>query len=505
MILKFSFAQLYNNGVLENILHKIIHKIYPNAVIEAKSKEVFLYARGEEDELSKFADDFSALLPISLFYTFVKSEIVDFMPKQKELTKPIVSNLPFSHIELKEFLENPSFDNIDKSEIDDKIALLKDGKSINLDTRQGQKKISVLKKGLQPSFIMPTDISILSKLAVVSNEELRALVSFEKPTIELKVNLIYKNKNILKDDFVKVKICDTLALFYICKKLFESGVEFLSFSGVDGEENSSSLDVNILENGAVVLLGEHEYMQNRPLAKFDKKADERFASIIGEYSLSNDQSLNFFLSKKHDDMVMVYSPKLDLMRLAYIKLPNSFEELLSDIEQNQGGKTLLQNYKKEYGEFVQNALKLELSEELPKNFYTLLGMAGVLLGYGQNLTQAADEMLKHAKRFSGTKGVRIDVKPQKENLPSHINVSRFIQSALSFRLAGVDEQTISYGYLESIAYFVSDMSDRIVKEIGAKSVSLSGELFSFKRLLEVATKNIQPNHKLYINKAYAIE
>ncbi len=534
MILRFDFIQVYDNGVLENILHKILCKINAKGVISANKKEVSLYIKGEEKKIEDFSNEFSKLLPLSLFYTFVKADVVEDMPEQEDLKK-LMLNPPFSQLELKEFLDadgknylNTALDadvakgveNLSK-EIDVKIKLLKEGKILRVSTREGIKSLGIVKKEFSNILkknsykIMPTDLSLLPRMVVASENEISALATLEKPTIDLKVNLIYKNKNILPDDFVRVKMCDSLLLYLLCRKLFESGEKFIFLC--DGELASSgdllekrdgeakSLDINVLENNAFVQIGQNDYNKDLKLPHFEQKAHERFTSVIYEYNLFENKNLSFFLSKKHDGFVMSYDKKNGLIELVNVQIPNSFEEIFEIIKKDENGKKLIENYKKFHKDLFDKALNLKIPKDLPNNFYTLLGFAGVLLGYGEDLKNGAENLLKHAKNFSGTKGARLDVKPGGEKFPSSINVARFIQSGLSFRLAGVEPQTLSYGYLESIAYFISDTADLLAKEFELDNVSLCGELFTYKRLLETAAKNIQPNHKIFINKAFSIE
>ncbi len=519
MILRFSFYQVYDNGVLENILSNILKMLKIDTVIEVKEKEVFLYANADEQSLKNFSNELSNLLPISLFYKFLKTDIVDKMPSQKPLKKCFL-NLPFSHLELKEFLKNPKFDNFTLDEVDEKISDLKNGKVIKITTREGEKSVGLIRQDKKELLknryfvVMPTDLSLLNKMVILSQNEKNALISFEKPTLELKMNLVYKSKDILSHDFVNVKMCDSLLLFYICKKLFEDGEEFLFLS--DEEMNHcgelvykqsfiKDVKVNILENGSAVLLDKHDYMQNKNLPYFNKKAHERFSSVIYEYNLFKSKNLNFFLSFKYDDFACVYDEKSGLVELVCIKKPNSFKELIENIKKDENGKKLLENYEKNFPDLLKNALSVEILKTLPNNFYTLLGVVGVLLGYGKKVESASKNMLEFAKRFSHTKGVRIDVKLKEQKLPNCVNVEKFIQSALSFRLAGAEPETLSFGCFESIAYFISDLSDLVAKEYGSENVSLCGEFFSFKRVLEVAAKNIQPNHQIYINRAYSLE
>ncbi len=543
MILKYNFSRVYNNAVLENlldtILGKILHTIDLKYVITAYKKEVFLHVEVDDGKAEEFSDEFSKLLPISLFYRFLKVEVVENMPEPTAIEKCDI-NLPFTHTMLLDFLDEngKNYLNVTMKEdvgkslhvknetkedfikkIDESIKLLKDGNIIKISTRFGVKSVGIVsektKKFLtHPFTIMPCDFSVISKMVIATKSELQALISLEKPIVNLRVNLIYKGKNILLSDWVDVMMCDSLLLYLLCKKLFESGEEFIFLSDEKFEckkelvfkqgHIAKSLHVNILENDAVVMVGENDYSPTNLLPAFQNKSHERFTSILYEYELYDKKSLSFFLSHKYDDSVMFYSQNKGLIDLINIELPDSFEKLIESISKSETGEKLIKNYEKKYNNLLTNALHVNIPSS-PKNFYTLLGVAGVLLGYGDEVESAAQNLISHAKNFLGSKSVRIDVKLKDDKLPNTLNVERFIQSGLSFKLADVEPQTLSYGYIESISFFVSDMADSICKELEAQNVSMCGELFSFKRLLENSAKHILPNHKLYINKAFSLE
>lgn len=540
MILRFSFSRVNENGVLENllknILHKILHKVRFNGVLESQKHEVFLYVEADESELENFSEQFSKLLPISLFYSFVDTKVVESMPEQKHFLKCDI-DLPFTHSMLFDFLDKDSqnYLNIDLKEddeeglhvnkislqeLDEKIELLKSGKILHVSTREGVKSVGIVNQEAKEILkkdnftIMPCDVSLIQKMVIANQNELQALVSFEKPTLNLRLNLIYKSKNIIPTSWVDMRICDSLLLFLLCKRLFESKEEFIYLidkklpnegSLLQSQEHKAKgLHVNVLENGAIVMKGENDYISTQKIPKFKEKAHERFTTILYEYNLFQKKSLSFFLSKKYDDFVMFYSEKTGLIELLHVKLPNSIEEIIGLIEQNENGKKLIASYKKSYKDIFEKALFVDILNS-PNNIFSLLGIVGVLFGYGEDLQSASKKLLAYAKDFAGPKGPRLDIKLVNDKFPDFIDVTKFIQSGLSFKLAGVDDQTLSYGYLESISFFVSDMADIIEKEFDVENVSMCGELFEFKRLLENSAKHIQPNHKIYINRAFSLE
>ena len=58
------------------------------------------------------------------------------------------------------------------------------------------------------------------------------------------------------------------------------------------------------------------------------------------------------------------------------------------------------------------------------------------------------------------------------------NLIALIKSAMAYRLAGSDEKLLSYGIIESLAYFLSDHFDNIEQDLGYENIIATGSLFS---------------------------
>jgi hydrogenase maturation factor HypF (carbamoyltransferase family) len=80
-----------------------------------------------------------------------------------------------------------------------------------------------------------------------------------------------------------------------------------------------------------------------------------------------------------------------------------------------------------------------------------------------------------------------------------------IKTAISFKLAGVDEQTISLGLVESLANFIGNEIDNINSSYEVTGVSLCGDLFTNERFNLLVEKNILKNFKIYYNKEFVIQ
>ena len=176
-------------------------------------------------------------------------------------------------------------------------------------------------------------------------------------------------------------------------------------------------------------------------------------------------------------------------------MPASFDELYAQIKREEGGKSLLQNYGENFslphGELgVQNG------------FFGLFCMAGALLGFDSYAQKAGEILLQNASDFNGAKGPRLDFKMLNK---THFDVVKFARSGMSFRLAGVDARLLSYGYAESLSYFLSDFSDSLKQDFGVQNALLCGSLFENKTLANLTLKHLKIGLNAKFSKEFLIE
>ena len=144
--------------------------------------------------------------------------------------------------------------------------------------------------------------------------------------------------------------------------------------------------------------------------------------------------------------------KLGERELFEIKLPRDLAQFKELLSQREGGSILLANY---------NLVLHDFKANKAQNIFALFEIAKSLLGFKK-------EVLVNAREFQGKKGPRIDCKIDKEGLFDSI---RFLRSCMSFCLAGVDEELLSFGMIESFAYLITDLLDNESEEVLIKVVS----------------------------------
>jgi hypothetical protein len=553
MILAFKFHYVSHNGVLENFLYRSLQAHALPFSFMRQESVLMVYVKGGEEALLSFSTHLAEALPLSIYFKSLHVEVVEAM--EGESTPPAACEvaLPFTpwmvrqaqseahyfnpfvtpdvgiDLGMKSPLvftckeEHYTSDTIAYAELFTHVAKeVNMGSGLHVKTSTGYYRLNKLDeaqfKTSAKMLIVPCDLSVVEKMVVIKENEIKALASLEKPILRLPVNAIFAQKSDNAPRFVQMKMADDLVLYLLCVKLFEQGVAFVSL--VPCEEDSlpsltfeggafrKSIGISVLENGEMVPWLGDAYASpalKQSVSAFDSSAHGQFAALLKEHQLFQASTAGVYLSVKHDDAIMVYQETHGMLELIHLALPESIGALLDQIcEKSETGAKLVQNYATAYPDTVAFARTVSL-RNTPRNLATVMGIAGVLFGFGKSLEAARDYMLENALLFSGLKGPRIDYLLEGESLRSSFNVARIIRSGLSYKLADLDDLTLSFGYVDSLGYFISDTLDRMKEEFNTTHVGLCGGLFANKRLCELAARQAGTSHTVCFNRELPID
>ena len=225
-------------------------------------------------------------------------------------------------------------------------------------------------------------------------------------------------------------------------------------------------------------------------------------TVLAENGLFDKSIVNFYMSTKDDDGISYYSFKIDGLvdSVKTFTNPSSVEEFFEAVFKDEKGQKLLENYKNRFEEDYNKALQTDISIYSSKSFYNYWQIAKVILGFENSI-------LENAKESFLEKGPRIDYKvfENKKLFNREFDYFSLIRSAMSFKLAGVDEKTISLGFVESLAHFIASEIDTISGFYDVDGVSLCGDMFQEDIFYNLVEKSITRNFKRYYNKEFVIQ
>lgn len=548
MILKFKFEYLANNNTLVYFLNNICKPSNLEYRIQ-RQNDIFLYVQAEEKELLEFSNTLDATLPMSMFFRNSTAEVVSQMPQENLTIESIEYKQPFCSScitqiedENSENFYNPFLScqvcgttcDVNKlnllkdsqvipydtnKELFEKLAsLINEDNSIKIKTQSGEFVFKKLAKSENEVKLLSLNLANISKLVVAEKTEIVAMASIEKPSLDLTVNAVFKQKEILNQDIVNVRYCNDLSLYLLAKELEKFEIDFLIYdenSSYDYEltfeGNIKNIDIPKVKilNNQVVVLESNSYDKNLDViySKFDDPAKSHFMVFLQEYNFFDKTIMNFYSSTKNSDNISIYSKDVEsFLDVTNYELPSSFEEIFSKICENETGNRLTQNYKNKFPEIYENAINCDISSLKEKSIYSLWKIVAVALGFEDKITKHC-KVLDNAMACALDKGPRIDYKfEDSENVYNKKFLAhKLIQAGMSFKIAGVDDTTLSLGYIESFAHFVAQIVDDVNNEISLDGMSLTGDLFSNDLISKLVHKSVTKNFKIYYNKEFVIQ
>lgn len=545
MVLQFKFKYLSNNGTLLKFLDSCAKKFDCEYKILRENEFIVLYIKGELEILELFSTKLSSYLPMSIYFYDSVIDMVDEFPFGKNLEIQDDFALPFcsdclnqveddesSHyynafktcsncgnkVDTKNFiLTSNHTKEIWKSdeELFSKIArFINDGKKVKIKSFSGTFVFSKFDKNDKTSDILATNIDNISKMFVIKNTETIALASIEKPIINLKLNEIFKVNNECNIKDLNLRFANDFILYLFCLQLEKLSLDFVAYNNsnvydycLDFESNDFKLidipKIKVLENDRKIILASSTYCTSldEMYNKFEEKNKGQLMVLLSENNLLDKSIVNFYLSSKYDNNIALYSKEYEgFIDILNVKIPNDMQELFDELKSDETGNTLLTNYKNKFPDIYEKALNYDITKLNIHSFSSLFSIAEVILGFENSIIKNASEALIN-------KGPRIDYKlfTSDKFYNKEFDITRFFRSAISFKLAGVDEKTISLGYVESLAHFVANIVDTTNNELSLDGVSLCGDMFENDLFSNLVHKSITKNFKTYYNKDFVIQ
>jgi len=541
MVLKFKFTYKSSDKTLAKFLDFASKQFTSEYKIYQQLDFVYLYIEEKEEVLEKFSQSLSFYIPMSIYYYDIQVEVVDKIPFFDIISLDQEKTISFCPRCLSEVLskenknyynafkscnicdgfKNPSFilDN-KKVESNEKLfkniaSLINENKRIKIKTLSGTFVFSRINNLDECSSLLVTNISKIAKLIVENKTDIVALVSIEKPMINFKINEIYKQKNNIRKTNINIRYSNDLTLYLLSLQLEKYDISFLNIE----EEKSSFdcfLDVN-KKNDIFIdipsikcfedkkfILKSNSYPKNLDdiYEKFNEKNKSQFMTVLAENQLFDKSIVNFYISSKNNDGMSYFSNKIDgLVDVSKpLFIPSSIKEIFEQMQKSSAGKRLVDNYKNKFVSEYEKAMNTDISIFKKTSFYSYWQIAQIILNFENNI-------LENANNCYLEKGPRIDYKlsSNKKLFNREFDYISLIKSSMSFKLAGVDEETISLGFIESLAHFIGREVDYINGLYEVQGVSLCGDMFSNNLFTSIVEKSITRNFKIYYNKEFMIQ
>lgn len=437
------------------------------------------------------------------------------------------------------------------------LATVLDEKSeITLPTYNGLRRFSLLSTIEQNDqgilFCDPTDIS---DKFLITQGELDMLMMVEKPTVRLKPKLMFRAEYELDQPFYPVffaddKItlafstalknrglgavyCDQVSTLRVSTALDEQLIiasgrdmlpwamdiplrqpSFCEYNGFQAHGNVNGLQVNktldLEKQPAIHYVANHAKPSVSKAICFEP-AHAAMRSIVLEHALGEKTLCGIHFSRVHPSHIFSFSTKIGytpmvLFRDKDITQPKHMLEAIRTMDER--GMRLVDNFKKTFPDLYDSIEKLVFKSNIDTSDITKIwSMAAVFIGLyeGDNALESCEKLESTAIEFSGKSGPRIDYKVISTEEGYQLDPRLAIRSVMSFKLAGLDDYLLSFGFIDSLADFIAQQAENADANIGIDGVTLSGGIFENRQLLMRAYNGLSVNYPIYRNRRLSID
>lgn len=455
-----------------------------------KDNMTSFYLQASAEITLEFAQKLSEILPFSLDFSFLSlKEITEPLDENlfqtTSLSKPLFMNAK----EHQDFLDNNSslYANtlglIENTAFKGKMihspkelidcltqlkGMLKTQDFIPISTSRGALSFSL--KNPSPSVIF-SDLSSVLTCTKLPLENAKYLASLEKPSIKAPLKSVFKDT--FKNDEIIAQLPYDPILNLLCHILQDEGIEFVFM---------------------------HESHSCEALLHYEAlfKTPKRLITPTKNFVLENHLStLPFkdeleFLRETPNSIVLYFSFKRPTRLLLHangslktlLSVGFDFNQIFNLLKQDEKASRMLKNYATKFPDFYARIVELSQYNLVGANLLDFFRILGFVLGYSEDFH--SHSVISLAKECLRPKGPRIDYKILKDDsLKMALNFSKIMHSAMSFRLAGVENEILSLGILDSLAEFLGNFIWDNVQNFSVQEVTIAGDFFGEKVFLDL--------------------
>ncbi len=455
-----------------------------------KDNTTSFYLQASAEITLEFAQKLSEILPFSLDFSFLSL---------KEITEPLDENL-FQTASLSKPLfmnakEHQDFLDKNASLYADTLGLIKNatfkGAIIHspkelidcLTQLKGMLKtqdftpIFTSRGALSLSLKNPSISVIFSDLSSVLSctklplEDAKYLASLEKPCVKASLKSVFKDT--FKNDEIIAQLPFDPILNLLCHILQDEGIEFVFTHESRSCEALLHYEALFKTPKRLITPAKNFVLENNLSAIAFK--DEL------EFLRETPHSIVLYLSFKRPTRLLLHANG-SLKTLLSVSF--DFNQIFNLLKQDEKASRMLQNYATKFPDFYARIVELSKYNLGGANVLDFFCILGFVLGYSEDFcTQSVISLAKECLR---PKGPRIDYKILKDDsLKMALNFSKIMHSAMSFRLAGVENEILSLGILDSLAEFLGNFIWDNAQNFSVQEVTIAGDFFGEKVFLDL--------------------
>ncbi|GAA7276059.1 hypothetical protein HpBGD95_04840 [Helicobacter pylori] len=455
-----------------------------------KDNTASFYLQASAETTLEFAQKLSEILPFSLDFSFLSlKEIAEPLDENlfqtTSLSKPLFMNAKEHQDFLDKnsslyanalgFVKNTAFKGAiihSPKELIDCLTQLKEALKtqdfIPINTSRGALSLSL--KNPSPSVIF-SDLSSVLSCTKLPLENAKYLASLEKPSIKAPLKSVFKDT--FKNDEIIAQLPFDPILNLLCHILQDEGIEFVFTHESRSCEALLHYEALFKTPKRLITPAKNFVLENH-LSTFPFKDELEFLN-------ATPNSIVLYFSFKRPTRLLLHANG-SLKTLLSVSF--DFNQIFNLLKQDEKASRMLQNYATKFPNFYARLLELSKYQLGGANLLDFFQILGFVLGYSEDF--CAQSVISLAKECLRPKGPRIDYKILKDDsLKMALNFSKIMHSAMSFRLAGVENEILSLGILDSLAEFLGNFIWDNAQNFSVQEVTIAGDFFGEKVFLDL--------------------
>ncbi len=455
-----------------------------------KDNTASFYLQASAETTLEFAQKLSEILPFSLDFSFLSlKEITEPLDENlfqtASLSKPLFMNAKEHQDFLDKnsslyanalgFVKNTAFKGTiihSPKELIDCLtqlkSMLKTQDFIPIHTSRGALSLSLKNPSLSVIF---SDLSSVLTCTKLPLEDAKYLASLEKPCIKASLKSVFKDT--FKNDEIIAQLPFDPILNLLCRILQDEGIEFV-FTHANNSQEALLHYETLFKTPKRLITPTKKFVLENNLSTIAFKDELEFLK-------ETPHSIVLYLSFKRPTRLLLHANG-SLKTLLSVSF--DFNQSFNLLKQDEKASRMLQNYKTKFPNFYARILELSNHNLGGANLLDFFQILGFVLGYSEDFcTQSVISLAKECLR---PKGPRIDYKILKnDSFKMALNFSKVMHSAMSFRLAGVENEILSLGILDSLAEFLGNFIWDNVQNFSVQEVTIAGDFFGEKVFLDL--------------------
>lgn len=465
-VIKYNSNNKYFVGFLQSMINE-------SKVVGSISQSNGSIVLRLEDEDTKALEDFSILsskyLPHSLFLGDIQTINVDTHSVESQITSPSynISACP----KCLELLTDPS----SSEYLNDSIKCNHYSNKINQDYRDDKYYSPHYSDG---SDLLVVDSTKINKLFIMTEDEIKALLSIEKPTLKVTIK-----DEILKEltgkKFINIKSPHSIKSNLVALNARESEIEYLFFQHCD------DLKVVVLQKNITIIRdarGVSNQLQNlnsdgviNRFLNISQEAGFEKGSMAANLSIKN--GISFIVSNETDTKKVINFQEFRV------------KDILELMKNDENKSKLLSNFSLKYPLIME-----ELSNNDNYNLFETI--SAILELEDKNFESVSDKSLE----FHGNGGLKIDANFNDDGF----DYVSFIGSIMSFKLANTDEHYLAYSIFEALGDMAITTLSQLKAKFKIENFVMMGDMFENTILYSRILSKFQLGNP-YFSKGFALD